>query len=89
MANWPSEFEEILRHHLVPIEGPIDPAASLADLGLDSAGMIRLIMEFEDVLDDAFPDDLLQLETFESAGALWAAVRPLRNWAAVAAGEAP
>lgn len=84
VPQWPAEFEEILQRHLPLSDGPIDGSALLADLGLDSLGTVSLVMELEDSMDIAIPDDLLVAETFTSADSLWAAVSSLLEGAAAA-----
>ncbi|WP_018348394.1 phosphopantetheine-binding protein [Longispora albida] len=72
-----AEFNEILERNLPLSEGPIESTASLVDLGLDSLGTVSLVMELEEGLGIAFPDQLLTAETFASAEALWTVVEKL------------
>ncbi len=83
-TQWSPEFDEILRRHLPLQDGPIDAATPLADLGLDSLGTVSLVMELEEALGIAIPDELLVPDTFASAQSLWSAVAHLMEEPAVA-----
>ncbi|MFC0436892.1 phosphopantetheine-binding protein [Kutzneria buriramensis] len=74
---WPAAFADILARHLPLAEGPVPGDAALSDLGLDSLGTVSLVMELEDSLDIAIPDELLVAETFHTAATLWAATSDL------------
>lgn len=67
----------VLRKYLRLLEAdqPIPPDADLGSLGLDSMGAINLLMELEQALQVAIPDDLLTEETFKSARSLQEAIR--------------
>lgn len=75
--GWTALFDEILVRHL-PLCEDVPPAdAVLADLGLASLSTVNLVMELEDRLDIAIPDEILVAETFATAGSLRAAVAEL------------
>lgn len=76
-VEWSSEFDEVLKRNLPLHTGPVNPAARLADLGLDSLGTVSLVMELEDGMGISIPDELLVAETFETANTLWIAVKSL------------
>ncbi len=74
-SPWPDRFEMILRRHL-PLLGndPIDGDRLLTKLGLDSLAIVSVTVDIEDEFEVEFPDDYLNLQTFGTAGTLWAAV---------------
>jgi acyl carrier protein len=71
----PSRFLEILKPHL-PYAGSDDlaPTDDLAALGLDSMGVVRLLVDLEENYELDLPDELLTEETFATVGSLWATV---------------
>ena len=56
---------------------PITAESSLRELGLDSMRAIELLFAIEDTYQVAMPDELLNDETFATAGSLWAAIESL------------
>ncbi|BCJ67441.1 acyl carrier protein [Polymorphospora rubra] len=58
---------------------PINPEASLNDLGLDSMRAIELLFAIEDTYGVSMPDELLTDATFATAGSLWATIEALRG----------
>ena len=66
----------ILRGHLRFLgEGdPLDPDASLAELGLDSLGVIDLLVEIEEAFEVTLPDELITAESFSTANHILALV---------------
>jgi acyl carrier protein len=76
-VEWSPEFDAILRRHLPLNGGPVPPQADLASLGLDSLGTVSLVMELEDTLGIAIPDEVLVPETFRTADALWQVIAHL------------
>lgn len=72
-----SVFDGILHKHLPLCDGDIPRDAPLADLGLDSLATVSLVMELEENMEIAIPDDLLIPETFATAAALWDAISNL------------
>ena len=86
VTNWPTDFEETLRGYLAAGSAPLDPDVPLTDLGLDSLGMVGLILDLETVLGFSFPEEQVTPATFYSTGSLWAAVEPHTSRAARADG---
>ena len=74
----PSRFLETLRPHL-PYAGGGDLTAAddLAALGLDSMGVVRLLVDLEENYELDLPDELLTEETFSTVGSLWATLSRL------------
>jgi acyl carrier protein len=77
---WPTSFEAIVRRYL-PLsgDGPFDPEERLVDLGLDSMGTVALLLDLEEELSIAVPDDLITGASFDSVGSLWALVSGVRT----------
>lgn len=73
MATWTSEFEELLRPHLVMLgdDLPLPGDRRLVDLGLDSLATVAVLIDLEQTFGVMFPDDALVPETFATADALW------------------
>jgi acyl carrier protein len=78
---WDTRFEEAVRDSLPrdTVERRLRPDDRLVDLGLDSMGMVGLLMRLESDFGVSFPDDALNFETFATPSALWAAVRDLSS----------
>lgn len=71
------QYEDVLRKHL-PYAGDAPLAGSnvLADLGLNSLGVVRLLADIESTFDIELPDEALTPATFETVDSLWQAVHP-------------
>lgn len=77
MSEWPQEFMDLLRKYLNLESGAtIDEDAPLSASGLDSMGMVGLMLSLEDAFDFELPEEDLAVETFHSAATLWGAVFP-------------
>jgi acyl carrier protein len=70
---WDEHFESLLRPHLpyLPAQAPLDAAADLRDLGLDSMGRVELLAVLERHYQVRFVDDALTGDTFATAASLW------------------
>ena len=81
---WDQRFEELLRRFLpfLPADEALTGDAGLRDLGLDSLGTVELLADLENAYDVRFVDDTLSLETFATAGVLWATLCTLGEVAA-------
>lgn len=79
--SYSAQFERILRAHLFFLEADtvLAPDLALFELGLDSLSLVALLVELEEELGIAFPEDLAVYEVFSSVGGLWAAVKALRG----------
>jgi acyl carrier protein len=78
MVEIPLEFQDVLRPHLPYAEsGEISASDELVNLGLDSMGVVRLLADLEDRYEMELPDDVLNEETFATAGSLWRTVSTL------------
>ncbi|KJK51607.1 hypothetical protein UK23_06290 [Lentzea aerocolonigenes] len=78
-AEWPPEFEKVLREHLplLPAGEQLAPDAQLSAIGLDSLSIVQLLITLEDTFAVEIPDELLSVRTFATAGALWTAISGL------------
>ncbi|MGI5171500.1 phosphopantetheine-binding protein [Spirillospora sp. CA-253888] len=81
-------FADLLADHLPEAPRPITEQVRLRDAGLDSVHSIDLLLAIEDAYGIEFPAHLLNDETFDTAGSLWAAVDgTVRGEASSAAGS--
>ena len=84
-TDWDGPFEDVLREHLSLLapDVPLATDSNLSGLGLDSLASIQLLLSLEEAYSVAFPDDLLNADTFDTAGSLWRVVASLRDAADV------
>jgi acyl carrier protein len=70
---WSEEFEKILRTHcrLVDRAAPLSPYAPFDLLGVDSIGLLGIIVDSEDAFDVDFLDELLTAEALATPIAFW------------------
>ncbi|MFI0739134.1 acyl carrier protein [Streptomyces sp. NPDC021100] len=75
-TQWDDRFEQVLRRNLpdLPAGDALLPEANLMDLGLDSMGMISLLMDLETEYGVRIPESELTFEAFASVAGLWAVV---------------
>ncbi|BCJ41920.1 hypothetical protein GCM10010168_88160 [Actinoplanes ianthinogenes] len=73
---WDANFEEILRRFVpfLDADEQLEPDTSLRDLGLDSMGIIEMMGVLEAEYQVRFLDDMLNMQTFATPGALWESV---------------
>lgn len=76
---WDQQFEDILRRALPYIEPGEHIAADmqLADYGLDSLGIVDLLMHLESTYGVQFRDESLTRETFATPAGLWSTLSSL------------
>ncbi|MFI6499684.1 phosphopantetheine-binding protein [Nonomuraea typhae] len=75
MLEIPYEFQRILRPHLPYADaGDFSARDELAGLGLDSMGVVQLLVDIENGYAVALPDDILDEDTFATVGSLWQAL---------------
>ncbi|MDT0266584.1 acyl carrier protein [Streptomyces sp. DSM 44915] len=77
METWSGEFDVLLREYLTELapDSPIDPDAPMKDLGLNSVGIVGLIVDLEEELGVFLPEEAVSPSTFYSARTLWSALR--------------
>lgn len=76
---WDQNFEDLLRQRLafLPADEELTADLPLGDYGLDSMGIVDLMVSLEDAYGVRFVDELLTLETFATPGVLWSALTGL------------
>jgi acyl carrier protein len=76
---WPAKYEDVLRQHLPLLDAgqQLHSGAVLVDLGLDSLGVIALLVDLEETFSVVIPDERLGQETFATAGSLWGVLAEL------------
>jgi len=71
----PLAFLETLKAHLPYAErDKLAASDDLAALGLDSMGVVQLLVDLEDRFEVELSDEVLDEGTFATVGSLWAAV---------------
>jgi acyl carrier protein len=77
---WADEFEQVLRSHcrFAAPDAPLDPDAPFDALGVDSIGLLGLIVESEEALEVEIPEQMLTGEVLATPATLWRAIRQLR-----------
>lgn len=75
------ELDVVLRRHVpnLAADAPLRPDDELRTLGVDSLGMMELVLDLESAHGVVFSDDVLVPETFVTVGALAAVVQRLRS----------
>jgi acyl carrier protein len=74
-TGWDSRFEGSLRRFLPFLSAGQTPAGhALRDLGLDSMGAVELLAALENDYGIRLRDEVLTMDTFATAGTLWAAL---------------
>lgn len=78
---WDEKFEDIVRT-MVPFFQPDDelaPDTDLQDYGLDSFGVIELLVALEGGYGIHFRDEVMNRSTFATPATLWSAVTALQQ----------
>lgn len=70
---WNEQFESLLRTHLpfLPDDEKLDPELNLREFGLDSMGVVDLLVSLESAYQVRLTDDLLSMDTFATPAILW------------------
>lgn len=78
---WNDQFEVLLRSHLpfLPADEELRPELDLRELGLDSMGVVDLLVSLESEFRVRLTDDLLSMDTFATPGLLWAALGEIQK----------
>jgi acyl carrier protein len=78
---WDDRFEALLRSHLpfLDVEEELQPNLNLRELGLDSLGVVDLLVSLENTYSVRFVDDALSMDAFESPAVLWDTVFSLQE----------
>lgn len=77
MGDWPGNFESAVRGYLpgLAADRPLPIDEPLVELGLDSVGLVGLMIDLEAGFGFSFDQSRLTGETFYTAGSLWTEVR--------------
>jgi len=78
---WNEQFEVLLRTHLpfLPDDQKLRPELDLREFGLDSMGVVDLLVSLESEYCVRLTDDILSMDTFATPGVLWAALDGVRK----------
>lgn len=73
---WPQEFESLLRSYLPQLsdQSPLTGDLSLRNSGLDSLGIVSLLLDLEQRFDVSIPDELLDATAFSTPRGVWSLV---------------
>lgn len=77
---WNEQFEVLLRMHLpfLPDDEELRPELDLREFGLDSMGVVELLVALESEYCLRLADDVLSMDTFATPGVLWATLDEVR-----------
>jgi acyl carrier protein len=78
---WDEQYESLLREHLSLLEPheELTPDLNLREFGLDSLGIVDLLMSIEAAYGVRLTDEALSMETFETPEVLWKTLTGLQE----------
>jgi acyl carrier protein len=78
---WNERFEVLLRTHLPFLSDgeQLRHDLELREFGLDSLGVVDLLVALESEYDVRFTDDILSMETFATPHTLWTALTGIQE----------
>jgi nodulation protein F len=78
---WNEKFEVLLRAHLpfLPDDQELRPELDLREFGLDSMGVVDLLVSLESEYCIRLTDDILSMDTFATPGVLWATLDEIQK----------
>jgi acyl carrier protein len=78
---WDERFETLLRSHLpfLEPEGEVAGDLNLREFGLDSLGVVDLLVSLEEAYGVRFIGEDLKMDTFTAPSVLWATLSKLIN----------
>jgi acyl carrier protein len=80
MPNWDDGFEAAIREVIPPDNHSlINPDVKLADIGLDSMGVMQLVTLLEDSYDIVFPVEYVNADVLATPSTLWSVVTAVRT----------
>lgn len=70
---WDKQFENMLRQYLffLSADQELRPDLDLREFGLDSLGVVDLLVSLESTYGVQMTDDLLSMDTFKTPALLW------------------
>jgi acyl carrier protein len=78
---WDEEFEALLRSQLpfLPADEELSPELPLREFGLDSLGVVELLVSLETSFGFRLADDDLCMGTFSTPAALWEVLSEIQS----------
>jgi acyl carrier protein len=78
---WDKQFELMLRQYLffLPGDEELLPDLDLREFGLDSLGVVDLLVSLESAYGIHLADDFLSMDTFATPAVLWDALSSIRD----------
>lgn len=78
---WDEQFELLLRKYLpfLPADAELGADLPLREFGLDSLGVVDLLIAVESDYDVRLTEDVLSLDTFATPAALWDVLSRIRK----------
>jgi acyl carrier protein len=78
---WDKQFELLLRQYLffLPADDELIPDLDLREFGLDSLGVVDLLVSLESAYGIHLADDFLSMDTFTTPAVLWNALSSIRD----------
>ncbi|WP_405003165.1 phosphopantetheine-binding protein [Kitasatospora purpeofusca] len=81
LRPWDGTFESLIREVIpdLPVGQELTWDLDLAAVGLNSLGVVELLMRIEEVYGLLIPDEYLGFDTFATPGSLWTVVGGLSD----------
>lgn len=78
---WDKQFELLLRQYLffLPADDELIPDLDLREFGLDSLGVVDLLVSLESAYGIRLAEDFLSMDTFATPAVLWDALSGIRD----------
>ena len=78
---WDKQFELLLRNYLLflPADEELLPDLDLRGFGLDSLGVVDLLVSLESAYGIRLTDDFLSMDTFTTPAVLWDALSGIQD----------
>ncbi|HEY2240654.1 MAG TPA: acyl carrier protein [Streptosporangiaceae bacterium] len=78
---WDEQFEALVRSHLpfLPPGGELAPDLDMRQFGLDSLGVVDLLVSLENTYGIRLTDEVLSMDTFETPAVLWQALAEIQD----------
>jgi acyl carrier protein len=78
---WDERFEVLVRKHLffLAADEELRPGLDLREFGLDSLGVVDLLVSLESAYGVRLTDDFLSMDTFATPAVLWGALSRIQD----------
>jgi acyl carrier protein len=82
---WDEQFENLLRNYLpfLPADEELYPELQLREFGLDSLGVVDLLVSLECAYGTRLADDALSMDTFSTPEVLWGVLSGIQDQGAL------